>query len=296
MASARHIPRQTAPIRRRTGRIRAGGQETFHGPHQDFFPTLSTSRMRSPVQSRAVSRLGLRWYARATRKTPKVRSARADQGRERSYSMSVRLFVGGLSFSTSTERLRETFARYGGVDSAAVMTDRETGRSRGFGFVEMASSEEAEQAIGALNGSSLDGRTIRVDKATPRGAAPSRSGAFERRPSGTAPGGGAPRRMPSAPGAGPRGPSDRPGGWTPRPGGPGGRGPGGPGSGGRGPGEPWNLNAGDQRRGSGRRRDGEGKRSGSEGRRSSGLRRGAGPQRRSNDRGRRSLGDDYRTF
>ena len=54
--------------------------------------------------------------------------------------MSVRLFVGGLSFTTSTERLREAFARYGGVDSAAVMTDRETGRSRGFGFVEMSST------------------------------------------------------------------------------------------------------------------------------------------------------------
>src|SRR6185437_1323031 len=84
--------------------------------------------------------------------------------------MSVKLFVGGLSFSTSTESLRAAFARFGAVDSAAVMTDRETGRSRGFGFVEMATAEEADKAISALNGSSLDGRMIRVDKATPRGA------------------------------------------------------------------------------------------------------------------------------
>jgi len=103
--------------------------------------------------------------------------------------MSVRLFVGGLAFSTSTEGLRDAFARFGTVTSAAVMTDRETGRSRGFGFVEMGNDDEAERAMGALNGSSLDGRMIRVDKATPRGT-------------------------PRAAGAGPR-PAPRP--WTPRP-------------------------------------------------------------------------------
>jgi hypothetical protein len=200
--------------------------------------------------------------------------------------MSVRLFVGGLSFSTSTDRLRETFARFGGVDSAAVMTDRETGRSRGFGFVEMSSPEEAEQAIGALNGSSLDGRTIRVDKATPRGSAPPRSGPSDRRP-GASMGGGPPgaRRTGPPSGGPPRGPGDRPGGWAPRPPGQGG---------GRGLGDSWTPNTGDQRRGAGRRRDGEGKRGPGEGRRGSGTRRGPAPQRRSNDRGRRSLGDDYR--
>ena len=208
--------------------------------------------------------------------------------------MSVRLFVGGLSFSTSTERLRETFARYGGVDSAAVMTDRETGRSRGFGFVEMSSPEEAERAIGALNGSSVDGRMIRVDKATPRGAAPPRSGAPVRRPGPPAAGGFTPgRRMSPTGGAGPRGPGDRPGGGMPRSGGPAGAGRG-PGGGGRGTGDAWNLNAGDQRRGAGRRRDGEGRRGPGEGRRGGSTRPGPGPQRRTNDRGRRSLGDDYR--
>ena len=79
--------------------------------------------------------------------------------------MAVKLFVGGLSFSTSSERLREAFAAAGSVESASVVTDRDTGRSRGFGFVEMATNEEAEQAISRLNGSSLDGRTIQVEKA-----------------------------------------------------------------------------------------------------------------------------------
>ena len=84
--------------------------------------------------------------------------------------MAVKLFVGGLSFSTSTERLREVFAGIGTVESASVVTDRDTGRSRGFGFVEMATNEEAEQAISRLNGTSLDGRTIQVEKAKAPGS------------------------------------------------------------------------------------------------------------------------------
>ena len=83
--------------------------------------------------------------------------------------MAVKLFVGGLSFSTSTERLREAFAACGNVESASVVTDRDTGRSRGFGFVEMATPEEAESAISKLNGTSLDGRTIKVEKSTGSG-------------------------------------------------------------------------------------------------------------------------------
>ena len=84
--------------------------------------------------------------------------------------MAVKLFVGGLSFSTSTDRLRETFAACGNVESASVVTDRDTGRSRGFGFVEMATNEEAESAISKLNGTTLDGRTIQVEKAKSPGA------------------------------------------------------------------------------------------------------------------------------
>ena len=84
--------------------------------------------------------------------------------------MAVKLFVGGLSFSTSSDRLRETFAALGAVESATVVTDRDTGRSRGFGFVEMTTNEEAEQAISRLNGTSLDGRTIQVEKAKAPGS------------------------------------------------------------------------------------------------------------------------------
>ncbi|MGH7278083.1 MAG: RNA recognition motif domain-containing protein, partial [Candidatus Rokuibacteriota bacterium] len=91
--------------------------------------------------------------------------------------MAVKLFVGGLSFSTSTDRLREAFAAAGSVESASVVTDRDTGRSRGFGFVEMATPEDAEQAISRLNGTNLDGRTIQVEKAkAPGEGGGSRSG------------------------------------------------------------------------------------------------------------------------
>jgi RNA recognition motif-containing protein len=90
--------------------------------------------------------------------------------------MAVKLFVGGLSFSTSTERLREVFAATGNVESAAVVTDRDTGRSRGFGFVEMATPEDAEQAISKLNGTSVDGRTIQVERAKSPGAGGDRRG------------------------------------------------------------------------------------------------------------------------
>jgi RNA recognition motif-containing protein len=83
--------------------------------------------------------------------------------------MAQKLFIGGLAFSTSTERLREVFAAAGQVESAAVVTDRDTGRSRGFGFVEMATPEEAELAITQFNGKDLDGRQIRVEKASASG-------------------------------------------------------------------------------------------------------------------------------
>ncbi len=91
--------------------------------------------------------------------------------------MPVKLFVGGLSYSTSSDRLREAFAACGSVESASVVTDRDTGRSRGFGFVEMATNEDADQAINRLNGSSLDGRTIQVERAkSPTGAPGERRG------------------------------------------------------------------------------------------------------------------------
>lgn len=79
--------------------------------------------------------------------------------------MAHKLFVGGLPFSTSEERLREVFAQAGQVESAVVVTDRGTGRSRGFGFVEMSTSEEADQAVQKLNGKDLDGRQLKVERA-----------------------------------------------------------------------------------------------------------------------------------
>src|SRR5262249_58288520 len=84
-------------------------------------------------------------------------SGRAEQRKAaRRFSMAVKLFIGSLSFSTSSDRLRETFARVGAVESASVVTDRDTGRSRGFGFVEMATAEEANDAVARLNGTELD--------------------------------------------------------------------------------------------------------------------------------------------
>src|SRR2546430_1478274 len=84
--------------------------------------------------------------------------------------MAVKLFVGGLSFSPSPDRRGERFAACGNVGAARGVPDRDPGRPRGFGFVEMATNEEAESAISKLNGTSLDGRTIQVEKAKSPGA------------------------------------------------------------------------------------------------------------------------------
>ena len=84
--------------------------------------------------------------------------------------MAHKLFIGGISFSTSTERLRELFAQAGTVESAAVITDRDTGQSRGFGFIEMATAEEANQAVARFNGHELEGRQLKVELAKPSGA------------------------------------------------------------------------------------------------------------------------------
>jgi cold-inducible RNA-binding protein len=78
------------------------------------------------------------------------------------------IFVGNLDFNTSEEELRQAFEGYGQVDRVSIMTDRETGRSRGFGFVEMTNAEDGEKAIAALNGSQLGGRTLNVNEARPK--------------------------------------------------------------------------------------------------------------------------------
>ena len=78
------------------------------------------------------------------------------------------IFVGNLSFNTNEDELRSLFEPFGQVDRISIMTDRDTGRSRGFGFVEMASNEDGDKAITALNGSQVGGRTINVNEARPK--------------------------------------------------------------------------------------------------------------------------------
>jgi RNA recognition motif-containing protein len=78
------------------------------------------------------------------------------------------IFVGNLNFNATEEAVRSLFERYGAVNSARIMTDRDTGRSRGFAFVEMENETEADQAINALNGYQMDGRTLNVNEARPK--------------------------------------------------------------------------------------------------------------------------------
>ncbi len=100
--------------------------------------------------------------------------------------MAQKLFVGGLPFATSNEQLRNLFAECGEVASATVVTDRDTGRSRGFGFVEMATPEAADEAINRFNGRDYEGRRLQVEKAK----SPSAGGGAGGRPARAAGGGG----------------------------------------------------------------------------------------------------------
>jgi RNA recognition motif-containing protein len=97
--------------------------------------------------------------------------------------MASKLYIGGLSYSTTSEGLREFFSQAGNVVSATVITDRFSGQSRGFGFVEMSTAEEAQNAISQLNGRELDGRRITVEISNPQAARGPR-------PGGGRPGGG----------------------------------------------------------------------------------------------------------
>jgi RNA recognition motif-containing protein len=80
----------------------------------------------------------------------------------------LKIYVGNLSYSTSEEDVRAAFSQFGTVDSADVIMDRNTGRSKGFGFVEMSNDDEAKAAIEGLNGKELDGRSLNVNEARPR--------------------------------------------------------------------------------------------------------------------------------
>ena len=82
--------------------------------------------------------------------------------------MSTKLYVGNLSFNTSVQDLEDLFGQSGTVQSANIIEDRETGRSRGFGFVEMSTADEAQAAIAALDGKEVDGRNLKVNEAKPQ--------------------------------------------------------------------------------------------------------------------------------
>ena len=82
--------------------------------------------------------------------------------------MGARVYVGGLPYSATIPQLNDLFAAHGTVESARVITDKLTGQSRGFGFVEMSTAQEARAAIAALNGTQMDGRTLMVNEAKPQ--------------------------------------------------------------------------------------------------------------------------------
>ncbi|MDD3643674.1 MAG: RNA-binding protein [Candidatus Krumholzibacteria bacterium] len=101
----------------------------------------------------------------------------------------MKIYVGNMSFNTNEDDLRKAFEAHGTVDSVNIVTDRDTGRPRGFGFVEMSNDTEAKAAIEGLNGKELDGRTLNVNEARPRP-----EGGRNRRPGGGGGGGGGFRR------------------------------------------------------------------------------------------------------
>jgi len=88
--------------------------------------------------------------------------------------MAKKLYVGGLSYDTTEDGLKEAFSKAGTVDSAIIITDKMSGRSKGFGFVEMSSEEEAQKAMEMWNGQELDGRTLKVNEARPMEERPPR--------------------------------------------------------------------------------------------------------------------------
>ena len=99
----------------------------------------------------------------------------------------MKLYVGNLSFNTTSQDLEQMFGEFGTVQSTNIIEDRETGRSRGFGFVEMSSAEEAQKAIAALDGKEVDGRALKVNEAKPQ---ENRSGGGNNRGGGGGYGGG----------------------------------------------------------------------------------------------------------
>ena len=108
--------------------------------------------------------------ATGTQIDPKLMPSRMTASRF--FTEGAKLFVGGISFNTTEDRLRDAFAAHGDVMDAKIIMDRETGRSRGFGFITYYKEEDADTALSKLNGHTLDGRVIRVDRASSRPARP----------------------------------------------------------------------------------------------------------------------------
>lgn len=92
--------------------------------------------------------------------------------------MAKKLYVGGVSYSTTDDGLKEAFSQAGMVESATIIVDKMSGRSKGFGFVEMSTDEEAQKAIEMFDGKEIDGRRVRVSEARPQEDRPRRSGGF----------------------------------------------------------------------------------------------------------------------
>ena len=92
----------------------------------------------------------------------------------------MNIYVGNLAYSVTEEELREAFGAYGEISSCSLISDKFTGQSKGFGFVEMPNNSEADAAIKALNETALKGRNIKVNQAKPRGERPSRGGGGHR--------------------------------------------------------------------------------------------------------------------
>lgn len=102
----------------------------------------------------------------------------------------MNIYVGNLSYQSSSDTLESAFSAFGTVVKASIVTDRETGRSKGFGFVEMSNADEGQQAIDGLNGKEIDGRSVKVNEARPREDRPRSGGGGNRRSFGGGNGGG----------------------------------------------------------------------------------------------------------
>jgi len=132
------------------------------------FPNLPRRNIRpdSGIPTRSCDVLLLGWY--------EEKGDDAQHSKEE--HMNKKLYVGGLSYSVTDAQLQQLFASHGTVESAKVVMDRDSDRSRGFGFVEMSTQEEAEKAIASLNGTQHEGRSLTVNISKPREDRPARSG------------------------------------------------------------------------------------------------------------------------